>query len=214
MKKPIAILASMMLISLCACGTEEPIAMTEDTEAVTEVLLLETETETETEEETETESETEIEQESEAAFEEYIRYTNTDANIRNLPTAEGSEVLRTVPVNTEVTVVNIKDDWSQIKTGDGTEEYIKTSLLSESKVEQVVASGSGKSNSGSESTGAKTGSGGSSGASSATPVAPAPAPVAPAPVAEPGFESFDSSAMPETPVDLSNWGNDGYAEFN
>ena len=135
-------------VMLSACGNQQPNVVTE-TEEVT-ALVEERESEMETETETE-ESETEVEEpeteepqqepesEAEPEFEKYTRFTNTAANIRNLPTADGSEIIRTVPVNTEVTVIGVTGDWSQLESEDGTAQYIKSSLLGETKVEIASA---------------------------------------------------------------------------
>ena len=112
---------------------EEPVEEVTETEEVTEVEKVSEEQETE-------------------AFEEYTRYTNTSVNIRSLPSKEG-EVLGTYPINTEVKVVGVDDDWSQISY-DGCVAFIKSSLLSESKTEvkqTTSSSSSGQSSSSSQS---------------------------------------------------------------
>lgn len=62
------------------------------------------------------------------------KYTNKDCNVRSLPDAN-SELVNTLPVNTEVTVVGITESgWSQIEN-NGILCFIKSSLLSDSKIE-------------------------------------------------------------------------------
>lgn len=135
-------------VILAACGNQQPEVL--GTEIVTTLVEeTESEMETETEElkteepETETEEpEQEPESEQEPEFESYTRFTNTEANIRNLPTADGSEVVKTVPVNTEVTVIGITGDWSKVKSDDGSDLYIKSSLLGEAPVETIASASS------------------------------------------------------------------------
>lgn len=64
-----------------------------------------------------------------------MKYANTDANIRAIPDKEG-DLVATVSLNTEITVIGIVDDWSQIEH-NGVVCYIKSSLLSDSKIEVV-----------------------------------------------------------------------------
>lgn len=73
------------------------------------------------------------------------KYTNRGSNIRSLPTKD-SELLFSVNTNTSVTVTGTTEDgsWSRAEYG-GLVCYIKSSLLSDTKV--AVSSGSGSSSS-------------------------------------------------------------------
>lgn len=64
-----------------------------------------------------------------------MKYANTNANIRAIPNKEG-DLVATVSLNTEITVIGTVDDWSQIEH-NGVVCYIKSSLLSDSKIEVV-----------------------------------------------------------------------------
>lgn len=64
-----------------------------------------------------------------------MKYANTNANIRAIPDKEG-DLVATVSLNTEITVIGTVDNWSQIEH-NGVVCYIKSSLLSDSKIEVV-----------------------------------------------------------------------------
>lgn len=87
-------------------------------------------------------------------FESYQMYTNCACNIRSLPSKDG-ELLGTYPINTQITVVGVSGDWSELSY-DGCKAFIKSSLLSKDKT--VVTQSSG----GSGSTSSSNSSGGSS----------------------------------------------------
>ena len=69
---------------------------------------------------------------TEEAFKSYKCFTNTKCNIRADAT-KNSELIGTADVNTEITVTGVKGDWSAISY-NGMTGYIKSSLLSETKV--------------------------------------------------------------------------------
>lgn len=69
------------------------------------------------------------------ACEPTLKYANTNANIRAIPDKEG-DLVATVSLNTEITVIGTVDNWSQIEH-NGVVCYIKSSLLSDSKIEVV-----------------------------------------------------------------------------
>ncbi len=89
--------------------------------------------------------------ETDSSFESYVRYTNTACNIRSLPSKSG-ELLGTYPINTEVVVVGVSDDWSQISY-NGDMAFIKSSLLSETKTEVKQPSTSNNANNSSSNAG-------------------------------------------------------------
>lgn len=109
-----------------------------------------TETTEETTEAESTEASSEIGVSGEApAFESYVRYTNTNCNVRSQAN-KNSDLVGTLSINSEVTVIGVENDWSKVSY-NGMEAFIKSSLLSESKTEvKSQSSSSGQSSSSSD----------------------------------------------------------------
>lgn len=96
---------------------------------------------------TEEEETTEVIEVSVESFEPYQMYTNTSCNVR-AQASKDSELVATLSVNTEITVIGVEGDWSKVEV-NGLQAYIKSSLLSKDKVvvEQPSSSSSGQSTS-------------------------------------------------------------------
>ena len=74
-------------------------------------------------------------------FEPYQMFTNTNCNVR-AQASKDSELVATLSVNTEITVVGIEGEWSKVEV-NGLQAYIKSSLLSSTKTEVKQPSNSG-----------------------------------------------------------------------
>lgn len=142
MKKRVLIGLFCMVVAcgVTACGNSKEVVSEEQIETVleeqTEIIpeIEETET-TEVEATKSTEAVDTITSEAsqEETFESYQMYTNTDCNVR-AGASKDTEVVATVTVNTEVTVVGINDDWSMVEI-NGLQAFIKSALLSDAKTE-------------------------------------------------------------------------------
>lgn len=112
----------------------------------------------------------EVAEEPEEVFEPYFMFTNTGANVRAQASKE-SELVGTAPINTEVKVVGVEGDWSNVEF-NGLSAYIKSSLLSKDKTEVASSNTGGSSGSGNT----QADNGGNTAPAPSQPSQPAPSP--------------------------------------
>lgn len=93
-------------------------------------------------------------------FEPYQMFTNTNCNVR-AQASKDSELVATLSVNTEITVVGIEGEWSKVEV-NGLQAYIKSSLLSSTKTEVKQPSNSGSASNTGSNNQSQTQSGGTS----------------------------------------------------
>lgn len=192
----VLLVSGLLVFSMIGCGSDAKQAQSSDVVVETETQLAENEIEEIEVESTEIENtevidysdidyadtlveieggdgtEVAVEETIESAFdftvtdcEPTTKYANTNANIRSIPDKTG-ELINTVSTNTEILVTGYTDNgWSRIENS-GLVCYIKSSLLSDSKVKVSQSSTSSGSSQTSDSSGGTSSSDSSSGGSS------------------------------------------------
>lgn len=144
-------------------------------------------------------------------FETYQMFTNTNCNVR-AQASKDSELVATLSVNTEITVVGIEGEWSKVEV-NGLQAYIKSSLLSSTKTEVKQPSNSGSASNTGSNNQSQTQSGGTSQPSQPD-TSPAPQPSQPSQSEQKALEDALTSLgwgtdNADMPFDEGTTGDDG-----